>query len=311
MTTEPQISVVMSVYNEESCLNKTIDSVLSQTGVELELIIVNDGSTDQSEAIIRQRMREDSRVILVNQPNQGLTKSLIDGCQRAKGVYIARQDAGDISQPNRLSAQLDAFESNSELAIVSTATAFAAPDGEIFTEIIQSEQAAEHGLKYSGKGTLQGPPHHGSVMFRRDLYNRAGGYRSKFVVAQDLDLWTRLIELGGHISLQAIYYVAGANKDSISALRRPAQIKAMVFIERCCETRQAGGSDKAILESMDRSEGSPNSTDQATKKTTADFYYFIASNLLERKNPASRKYFKKALIANPWHLKARLKLLRS
>ena len=307
----PQISVVMGVYNEESTLDATIDSILGQQGVELEFIIVNDGSNDQSEAVIRKKMNADSRIILISQDNKGLTQALITGCDHAKGQFIARQDAGDSSLPDRLSSQLKALAANPKLAMVSTGTAFAAPDGEIFKEIIQSEQQAKDGLKQTTKEKIQGPPHHGSVMFRKDLYQQAGGYRAPFVVAQDLDLWTRLIELGEHSSLQTIYYRASANKNSISHLKRDSQVEATEFILECCRARRLSGSDNAVVETMDllANASSANSSPRATRKSDADFYYFIASNLKDKNDSASAKYFKKALALNSFHWKARLKLL--
>ena len=93
----PDVSVVMSVYNGADRLRETVESVLSQQGVSLEFIIIDDGSTDRSDVILANYARHDPRVHILYQPNQGLTRALIRGCEAAKGKYIARQDAGDIS----------------------------------------------------------------------------------------------------------------------------------------------------------------------------------------------------------------------
>ena len=93
----PDISVVMSVYNNQASLHTTIESVLSQQGVSFEFIIVNDGSNDGSLAIIESYVERDTRVRLISHNNIGLTKSLVVGCKQAKGRFIARQDCGDIS----------------------------------------------------------------------------------------------------------------------------------------------------------------------------------------------------------------------
>jgi glycosyltransferase involved in cell wall biosynthesis len=105
MSSPPDISVVMSVYNDVDRLRETKESVLSQEGVSLEFIVVNDGSTDGSDVILRDYACRDNRVRIVHQHNQGLTRALIRGCGAAGGKYIARQDAGDISLPNRLRLQ--------------------------------------------------------------------------------------------------------------------------------------------------------------------------------------------------------------
>src|SRR5262245_3000266 len=100
MNTVPDVSVVMSVYNGADRLHETIESILSQDGVSLELIIVNDGSTDGSEIVLDKYARREQRLRILHQGNQGLTRALIAGCAAARGEYIARQDAGgDISLP--------------------------------------------------------------------------------------------------------------------------------------------------------------------------------------------------------------------
>src|ERR1700750_1417633 len=106
MSNNPDISVVMSVYNGASQLGTTIDSVLNQEGASFEFVIVNDGSTDEVPQILETYARRDARVKVINQENQGITRGLIAGCAAAKGTYIARQDAGDISMPGRLAREL-------------------------------------------------------------------------------------------------------------------------------------------------------------------------------------------------------------
>ena len=105
MTAEPTISVVMSVYNGADTLRDTVESVLSQEGVDFEFIIVNDGSSDASASILDDLAAADARIRLLHQANQGLTKALINGCALARGQYIARQDVGDYSLENRLLRQ--------------------------------------------------------------------------------------------------------------------------------------------------------------------------------------------------------------
>ena len=106
MSDTPEVSVVMSVYNGATGLSRSVDSILSQEGVNLELIVVNDGSTDQSIDILQEYASSDERVRVISQQNQGLTKALVVGCAAAHAEYIARQDAGDISLPGRLIKQL-------------------------------------------------------------------------------------------------------------------------------------------------------------------------------------------------------------
>ena len=96
----------MSVYNGDLYIHNAIDSILSQTFTNFEFIIINDGSTDNSYNIIKEYAKIDGRIIYINQNNKGLTKSLNNGINIAKGKYIARQDVDDISLPNRFDKQL-------------------------------------------------------------------------------------------------------------------------------------------------------------------------------------------------------------
>ena len=99
------ISVVMSVCNGSDLLAKAVNSILSQEGVSLELIVVNDGSIDGSCAtILDEYARRDPRVRVIHQENTGLTRALIRGCAAARGQFIARQDSDDISLPGRLAS---------------------------------------------------------------------------------------------------------------------------------------------------------------------------------------------------------------
>ena len=102
----PLVSVVMSVFNGGIFLKESIESIINQSFKDLEFIIINDGSTDDSEIIIKEFAKLDSRIIQLNQKNMGLTRSLNRGIKVASGKYIARQDADDISMPNRFNKQL-------------------------------------------------------------------------------------------------------------------------------------------------------------------------------------------------------------
>ena len=82
-----------------------LDSILSQEGVELEFIVVNDGSRDKSGEVLNEYAQGDSRLRIIHQENTGLTRALIRRCDAARGEFIARQDVGDISLPGRLKSE--------------------------------------------------------------------------------------------------------------------------------------------------------------------------------------------------------------
>lgn len=112
----PKVSVVMSVYNGEKYLPETIDSILNQTFKDFEFIIINDGSTDKTAKILTSY--DDPRIRIFNQENMGLTKSLNRAISLAKGEYIARMDADDISYPERLKKQVDYLNKNPDIGLV-------------------------------------------------------------------------------------------------------------------------------------------------------------------------------------------------
>jgi len=302
----PEISVVMSVFNDERNIESTIQSILSQSFSNFEFIIINDGSTDNTESAARSQQLSDNRITVYNQENQGLTSALILGCAKAKGKYIARQDCGDASFPERLQHQYECLTKNQNLAMVSCGVQFLAPEGEEIYTIIQSREQAANGPKQLNDKTIKGPPHHGCVMFRKDLYEVVGGYRKEFKVAQDLDLWTRLIEIGGHESLQKIFYQAVSSPNSISSLRRNQQLQTTKKIIECSIARLESGSDSHILKNIVQSELTHA---KPSRISNSNFYYFIASNLTGINPRASRKYLYKALQSNPLNFKALIKLI--
>ena len=106
------VSVLMSVYNDDEYVEQSILSILNQTYSNLEFIVINDGSSDNSIKIIEKYSKLDKRIKCYNQTNQGLTKSLNKGLKLCLGEYIFRQDADDISDVNRIKSQLDYMVQN-------------------------------------------------------------------------------------------------------------------------------------------------------------------------------------------------------
>src|SRR5471030_2083098 len=103
MSSNPTITVLMPAYNAEKYIGAAIASVLAQTYTDFELVIVNDGSTDGTQAVIN--TFDDERIITINQPNSGVAVALNTGLKYARGTYIARFDADDVCYPHRLEKQ--------------------------------------------------------------------------------------------------------------------------------------------------------------------------------------------------------------
>ena len=120
MEKQPLISVIMPVYNAEKYLKEAIDSILAQTEKDFELVIIDDGSTDQTVEIVREYVSIDERIVFFqNEKNSGVSKTLNRGLNEARGKYIARMDADDIALPTRFSKQLEYMEQHKDVVILS------------------------------------------------------------------------------------------------------------------------------------------------------------------------------------------------
>lgn len=183
----PEITVLMSVYNGEKFLREAIESILNQTYRDFEFLIINDGSTDSTKEIIISY--NDPRIrVINNEQNIGLTRSLNKGLKLAKGKYIARMDADDISTPERLDKQLKYIKKRSDVGLVTSWHEII--DGKKnCISIITGERSFENIYYFLTFGN-QFP--HSSTLFRKKTVLDLGGYDEKYKRSQDYDLWFRL-----------------------------------------------------------------------------------------------------------------------
>jgi glycosyltransferase involved in cell wall biosynthesis len=300
MTLAPDVSVVMSVYNGASSLHETMESILSQGGVSLEFIIINDGSTDGSDVILDNYASRDARVRILHQENQGLTCALIKGCEMAKGEYIARQDAGDIALPNRLRLQKEVLDQHEDCTFVSCWTSMIGPKDEyLFTNKGRGLATSPVRILSKEEGWGDGPTHHGSVMFCREAYVKAGGYRAAFYYAQDWDLWYRLAALGTFTMIDKCLLRARITPDSISSLHRDRQVKYARLLRN---SRVSGHSDARILREAERLRFRKSRAIRRSDQGRG--MYFIGKCLLNNNDPRGTGYLLSAISANPFLLRA-------
>jgi glycosyltransferase involved in cell wall biosynthesis len=306
--TAPLVSVVMSVFNGEACLGAAVESILNQEGVELEVVIVNDGSTDGSGSILDALAASESRLRVIHQGNGGLTRALIRGCNEARGDFIARQDADDISLPGRLTQQARALGSDDSLSFVACTARAMAPGGERLWEIRRSGDPVEA----TNRLLLcrEGPPCHGSVMFRKAAYEAVGGYRWQFWFAQDSDLWLRMAERGGFRCLPECLYQLGIGEGSISSRYRRVQNEFGELGHACRRRRLQGESERPTLAEAEEltQRLASGGLGRGRRGSCA---YMIGRWLLAERNPAAIRYLLRATKSEPWNLKAWLSLVRA
>ncbi len=298
-----KISLVMGVYNPGPELQETLDSILGQTLQDFEVVLVDDGSA--TPVAVR-----DPRVRVVrHDQNRGLTRALIDGCAAARGEYIARHDAGDLSHPTRFEKQAAALDANGDVTFVSSFTEFIGPLGEPLFIHRGQERAAERvaildlGSKH---GVIDGPTSHGSVMFRRDAYERVGGYRAQFYYGQDWDLWYRLAAVGKYQCVQEVLHQVRVMPDSISGNARAAQLAIALLSEEAMRARMDGRSDEEILQ---RAAAIRKGSKPLCARSMG--LYFIGEALRRKGDARARSYLLRAALSCPFLPKPWLRLAQS
>ncbi|NMB57375.1 glycosyltransferase [Candidatus Beckwithbacteria bacterium] len=182
----PVVSVIMPVFNAEKYLKKAIESILSQTFTDFEFIIINDGSSDNSEKIIKSY--PDKRIrYFKNKKNQNLARCLNFAIKKAKGRYIARMDADDISYKNRFKKQYQFLQQNSQINICGTFADIINEKGQIIKNFKKPTQDNEIKLSlFFGNQLI-----HSSVFVRKEIFEKYQ-YNPNLKKGQDYELWVRL-----------------------------------------------------------------------------------------------------------------------
>lgn len=214
----PRVSVVMSVFNGEPYLREAVDSIANQTFADFEFIIVDDGSTDGTADILKSY--DDPRIQVIDQENRGLTASLNQAAGLANGRLIARMDADDISEPTRLEKQVMFMKANRDVGLVGTW--YFEIDGQNRKRAEKEFPVADYDLR---KTMIRYNPFcHGSVMFRKALFDKVGGYDESFKKAQDYDLWFKMVSRAKLANIPEYLFQRRYTNDNISIADENAQI---------------------------------------------------------------------------------------
>ena len=187
---QPAISVAMSVYNNADYLALAIESILAQRFEDFEFLILNDGSTDDSAAIIDRYAAQDPRIRAIHRENKGLIVSLNQLLEEADAPIIARMDGDDIADPDRFGRQIAFLNENPDYGVTSCWSHDIDGDGNPYA-VSGKEPPITHEdfLAAIDDGPLLCHP---STMYRRDLVLQVGGYHAAFKHCEDYDLWLRL-----------------------------------------------------------------------------------------------------------------------
>ncbi|WP_199883818.1 glycosyltransferase family 2 protein [Anaerosinus massiliensis] len=212
-----KVTVLMPVYNAEQYLKEAIESILKQTFKNFEFLIINDGSTDHSEEIIR--AYKDSRIRLIcNERNSGLIYTLNKGLKLANGEYIVRMDADDISYIDRLEKQVAFMENNLGIGVCGTwLETFGNGKSDVWKYSVEHEQIKAQLLFYSSMA-------HATIIIRTALVMKYQlFYDSSYLYAEDYHLWTKCIDLFRFSNLQEVLYKYRLHDESFTQQMRGIQ----------------------------------------------------------------------------------------
>lgn len=190
---DPAVSVLMSCYNADRYLHEAIESVRTQTFGDFELILIDDGSTDETWSIIESYCDKDERVVAIAKENTGLADSLNVGIASARGRWIARLDADDLCEPKRLAEQVSFLCEHQDVVLLGTGHVEIDEQGLFVKEHLypSNHQKLVRNLERLCRFFA-----HSSAIYRADVVKQVGGYNCRFRRAEDKRLWLELSSRG-------------------------------------------------------------------------------------------------------------------
>lgn len=268
---DPRVSVVMPVRNGGSYARQAIESVLSQSYADLELIVIDDGSDDDTVSIVEQLKIDDQRLILIQQPPSGIVTALNRGIGASRGELIARMDADDIAALNRIECQVAAIDDAPGVAAVGSAAIIINSNGAILRTMSSpcSPQAIADRLATANCMI------HPTVLVRKNILEAFGGYRAPFEGCEDYDLWLRIAEKHQLMNLPEALLFYRMHDRQCTWHRQETRIVAELGAQACSRLRLAGQPEPALPEHggidyafLDRAGLSPASIDRALTERT-------------------------------------------
>ncbi len=254
MTTElPEITVLMPAFNAAGYIGEAIRSVLAQTFRNFELLVVNDGSTDDTEAIVRSFV--DPRIVIVNQENRGVAAALNTGLVYARAEYIARFDADDLCLPHRLDVQLAFMERHPEYQVVGSAAEYMDVHGHF---LFNHEPPAFSSTQLRELGYDICPFLHSSVMFRKEAVMENGGYSEHAYLFEDHFLWRNILNEHPCANLPEVLMKVRLNPESVTIDERWRPRKFTAMKKEALRTGSITAHEGRLLQEMARKQHTPH-----------------------------------------------------
>ncbi|CAN1209207.1 Glycosyl transferase family 2 [Tumidithrix helvetica PCC 7403] len=226
------ISVVMPAYNASKFIDEAIKSILNQTLGDFELIIVDDGSTDNTVDIVKHYLKLDRRIRLIQNNHKGISHALNTGLKEAKYDWIARIDADDIALPERFEKQIKAANANPKVLVWGTYAYHISSTGKVLSLQQQGPISEEefHRILNDGMIPFVIQP---TVLLKKEILLKVGEYDERFTFAQDLDLLSRISDHGSILAIPEPLLLYRVHLQSVSMQKFFLQ----QFFARCIYAR--------------------------------------------------------------------------
>jgi len=240
----------MAVYNGQRYLESAIRSILTQTFRDFEFIIIDDGSKDRSLEILEGLAHMDPRIRLISRPNKGLTVSLNEGLNAARGEFIARMDGDDLALPDRFEKQVAFLRQNPEVVLVGSRVEYIDPEGapiNLKPGMVLTHDEIDAALLRKGW-----PIVHPAILMRTATVRSIGGYAEKYQTNQDHDLFLRLAERGKLANLPEVLLKYRQHFDSISLAKSKQQGDTVELILREAYERRGLTLPAGLLQSRSK-----------------------------------------------------------
>ncbi len=233
----PLVSVLITVYNDEKHIGTAVESILNQSFQDFEIVVVDDGSTDNTPMVLQKYSEADNRIKIFSQANSGTTKAANNGLSKSVGKYIARLDSDDYSYSHRLKYEVDFLEKNPNIALIGGGVHIIDVEGRIIgsrnINIKHPKNVLAHRCIFQQS----------DVMFRKEAIMKLGGYREKFKNAQDYDLWLRISEKYEIVKVNEIFGVWRLNAGGYTLSRTFEQKAEIEIIKKMAQKRLRGIDD--------------------------------------------------------------------
>ena len=285
----PTVSVVMPVYNAAGHVTSAIKSILVQSMTDFELIVIDDGSTDETPAVVDSF--DDGRIRLVRlEENVGIAAACNRGLEEARGEYVARHDADDRSRPDRFERQLEFLEDHDNVAAgVGTGARLVDESGAVIGRRHVPEEPSLHDIIDVNHFV------HGAMMLRRSALEEVGGYDEWFWMAEDFELWLRLAtEFELRNIDEPLYELRIHEESAYGSQLEVTSLYGILAAKKVTEPEEWGR-----LKEIADNDGIRAITEHLSRRERTEYHYMLAGELLRYGQPrAAREHVRRAVGAS-------------